>query len=146
MKKWLHEGKEFKTIEDFPEGIVGFVYKITNLCDGRIYVGKKILHNRLSKILTKKEISEWEKPGRVPKKKKIVKESNWQEYWGSNDEIKKDLKEMGEDCFTREILVLCKSKKQMSYYEVYWQMKMEVLKVPGYNQNISGKWFRKDLE
>ena len=53
---------------------------------------------------------------------------------------------MGEDCFIREILVMCKSKKQMSYYEVYWQMKLDVLKVPGYNQNISGKWFRRDLE
>ena len=80
MKKWLHEGQELRTIEDFPEGVVGFVYKVTNVCDGRIYVGKKILHNRLSKILTKKEIAEWEKPGRVPKKRKIVKESNWQEY------------------------------------------------------------------
>ena len=44
MKKWLYENKEFKTIEDFPSGIVGFVYKITNLCDGRIYIGLSLIH------------------------------------------------------------------------------------------------------
>jgi hypothetical protein len=32
----------------------------------------------------------------------------------------------------------------MSYYEVYYQMKYDVLHVPSYNENIQGKWFRKD--
>lgn len=32
----------------------------------------------------------------------------------------------------------------MSYYEVYYQMKYEVLHVDSYNENIGGKWFRKD--
>jgi hypothetical protein len=146
MKKWLYENKEFKTIEDFPSGIVGFVYKITNLCDGRIYIGRKILYNKLTKLLTKREITEWEKPGRVPKKKKVVKESDWQSYWGSNKQIKEDLQTMGEECFKREILVLCKNKKQLSYYEVYWQMKLDVLAIDSYNENIAGKFFRKDLE
>ena len=145
MKKWLHEGKEFRTIEDFPSDVIGFVYKITNICDGRIYVGRKILYNKLTKLLTKREITEWEKPGRVPKKKKVVKESNWQEYWGSSDKIKEDLKTMGEECFNREILVLCKNKKQLSYYEVYWQMKLDVLAIDSYNENIAGKFYRKDL-
>ena len=146
MKKWLYGDKEFKTIEDFPSGIVGFVYKITNLCDGRIYIGRKILYNRLTKLLTKREITEWEKPGRVPKKKKVVKESDWQSYWGSNKQIKEDLQTMGEECFKREILVLCKNKKQLSYYEVYWQMKLDVLAIDSYNENIAGKFYRKDLE
>ena len=145
-KAWLFEGKQYKSITDFPLDVVGFVYKITNTCDGRIYIGKKILRNKLSKTLTKKEILAWEKPGRIPKNKKIIKESNWQNYWGSNDEIKSDLETLGESCFIREILQFCKNKKQMSYYEVYWQMKLEVLKIESYNKNISGKWFRKDVE
>jgi hypothetical protein len=96
-------------------------------------------------LLTKKEIAEWDKPGKVPKKRKIRKESDWESYWGSSKLIKEDMTKMGEDCFTREILVFCKTKKQLSYYEVYWQMKLDVLAIPSYNENISGKWFRRDL-
>ena len=101
MRKWLHENKEYKTLEDFPEDVIGFVYKITKISTGRFYVGRKILYNKLTKTLTKKEIAEWVKPGKVPKKRKIVKESNWQEYFGSNEEIKRDVKELGEDQFIR---------------------------------------------
>ena len=92
-KKWLYQNQEFKTLEDFPPDTFGFVYKITNICDGRFYVGRKVLYNNVSKILTKKEIAEWDKPGRVPKKRKITKESDWQDYWGSNKQIKQDLKD-----------------------------------------------------
>ena len=150
MKKWLYKDGdstlEFKTVEDFPENTFGFVYKITNICDGRIYVGKKVLFNNLTKTLTKKEILEWRGPGRVPRKKKVQKESNWESYWGSNKQIKEDLKNMGEKCFTREILTLCRTKKQLTYYEVYWQMKLEVIAINSYNDNIQGKFYRKDLE
>lgn len=151
MVKWLQKDekggcREYASIEDFPKEVVGFVYKITNLCDGRIYVGRKILYNKLSKPLTKKEISEWSKPGKVPKKKKVIKESDWESYWGSNKHIKEDLQTMGEHCFSREILKLCKNKKQLSYYEVYWQMKLDVLAIDSYNDNIAGKFYRKDLE
>ena len=149
-KKWLYKDqsgstKEFKTLEDFPPDTFGFVYKITNICDGRFYIGRKVLYNNVSKILTKKEIAEWDKPGRVPKKRKIHKESDWESYWGSSKLIKQDLKDLGEDCFTREILTLCKSKKQLSYYEVYWQMHYKVLQIESYNDNIQGRFYRKDL-
>ena len=82
---------------------------------------------------------------RVPKKRKIQKESDWESYWGSSKLIKQDLKDLGEDCFTREILTLCKSKKQLSYYEVYWQMHYKVLQIESYNDNIQGRFYRKDL-
>ena len=150
-KKWLYKDqsgstKELKTLEDFPPDTFGFVYKITNICDGRFYIGRKVLYNNVSKILTKKEIAEWDKPGRVPKKRKIQKESDWETYWGSSKLIRQDLKDLGEDCFTREILTLCKSKKQLSYYEVYWQMHYRVLQIESYNDNIQGRFYRKDLE
>ncbi len=150
-KKWLYKDqsgstKELKTLEDFPPDTFGFVYKITNICDGRFYIGRKVLYNNVSKILTKKEIAEWDKPGRVPKKRKIQKESDWETYWGSSKLIKQDLKDLGEDCFTREILTLCKSKKQLSYYEVYWQMHYRVLQIESYNDNIQGRFYRKDVQ
>lgn len=146
MKKWLHKGMEYKTLEDFPAGTFGFVYRITNICDGRIYIGKKVLYNNLTKSLTQKEIAQWTSPGRVPKKKKVQKESDWESYWGSNKQIKEDLKNMGEECFIREILTMCKTKKQLTYFEVYWQMRFDVLVIDSYNDNISGKFYRKDLE
>jgi hypothetical protein len=150
-KKWLYKDqsgstKELKTLEDFPPDTFGFVYKITNICDGRFYIGRKVLYNNVTKPLTKKEIAEWDKPGRVPKKRKIHKESDWETYWGSSKLIKQDLKDLGEDCFTREILTLCKTKKQLSYYEVYWQMHLRVLAIDSYNDNIQGRFYRKDLE
>ena len=149
-KKWLYkqgeETIEFCKLEDFPLGTFGFVYRITNICTGRAYVGKKVLYNNLNKTLTQKEIAAWVGPGRVPKLKKVQKESDWKGYWGSNKEIKRDLKELGEECFTREILTLCKTKKQLTYYEVYWQMCLNVLGTDSYNDNIQGKFYRKDLE
>ncbi len=150
MKKWLYKEldstKEFYTLEDFPQDTIGFVYKVTNICDDRIYVGKKVLFNNLTKTLTKKEIAAWSSPGRVPRKKKVIKESDWESYWGSNKHIKEDLKNLGEKCFTREILTFCKTKKQLTYYEVYWQMKLEVLAIDSYNDNIQGRFYRKDLQ
>lgn len=151
MNKWLYFDplgvtREFNKIEDFPPNTIGFIYKITNVLNNKFYIGRKVLFNNTNKALTKKEIAEWDKPGRVPRKKKVKKESNWESYWGSNKQIKEDLKNMGEDCFTREILTLCKTKKQLTYYEVYWQMKLEVLAIDSYNDNIQGKFYRKDLE
>jgi hypothetical protein len=145
MGNWLHEGKEYTKMSDFPDTAVGFVYKVTNTKSGKFYVGKKILRNVLTKKLTKKEISEWVKPGRIPKKRKEVKESNWTDYYGSSKLVMEDIKLLGKDAFTREILKICTAKKQMSYWETYYQMVMEVLSVDSYNENIAGKWYRRDV-
>lgn len=146
MKKWFHKEKEYSKLEDFPEDCFGFVYKITNVCSGRVYVGRKVLYNNLTKALTKTEIAQWSAPGRVPKKRKVKKESDWESYWGSNKHLKLDMAELGEHCFTREVLTVCKTKKQLTYYEIYWQMRLDVLSIDSYNDNISGKFYRKDLE
>ena len=145
MGNWLHEGKEYIKLEDFPSNAVGFVYKVTNTASGKFYVGKKILRNSLTKKLTKKEISEWAKPGRIPKKRKGVKESNWTDYYGSSKLVIEDIKVLGKEAFTREILVICTAKKQMSYWETYYQMTLRVLEVDSYNENVGGKFFRKDV-
>jgi len=137
--------KPLTQLSDFPEDVVGFVYKVTNNKTGKFYVGKKILRNVLTKRLTKKEISEWTKPGRIPKKRKEIKESNWADYYGSSKLITEDIKLFGKDAFTREILRFCTTKKQMSYWETYYQMTLRVLEVESYNENIAGKWYRRDV-
>ena len=137
--------KPLTQLSDFPEDVVGFVYKVTNNKTGKFYVGKKILRNVLTKKLTKKEILEWTKPGRVPKKRKEIKESNWLDYYGSSKLVTEDIKTYGKEAFTREILRLCTTKKQMSYWETYYQMTLRVLEVDSYNENIAGKWYRRDV-
>lgn len=141
---WLHQEKEIVTLDQFDPLAVGFVYKITHQDTGKFYIGKKILRNNLTKKLTKKETEEWSKPGRVPKKRKEIKESNWESYYGSSKPLLEELKLSGKDKFKREIIRVCYSKKELSYYEVYWQIEHRVLHVYSYNENILGKFFRKD--
>lgn len=140
---WLLQGKEVADVQQFGQGAVGFVYKITNTQTGKFYIGKKILESRTKKPLTKKEQSEWNKPGRIPKKKLVVKESDWQNYWGSSKPLLEELKS-GKDKFTREIIRVCYSKKELSYYETFFQFEYRVLHVDSYCENILGKFFRKD--
>ena len=151
MSKWLYFDplgvtREFNIIEDFPPQVVGFIYKVTNIATSKFYIGRKVLYNNTSKTLTKKEIAEWDKPGRVPRKRKIVKESDWLSYHGSNKLLNLERKEFGDDIFTREIIQLCFSKKQLTYYEVYWQMYYKVLHIDSYNDNIQGRFYRKDVQ
>ena len=151
MNKWLYFDplgitREFNKIEDFSPEAIGFIYKITNVVNNKFYIGRKVLFNNTNKALTKKEIAEWDKPGRVPRKRKVVKESDWLSYHGSNKVLNQERKELGDDIFSREILQLCFSKKQLTYYEVYWQMHYKVLHIDSYNDNIQGRFYRKDVE
>jgi hypothetical protein len=145
MPNWFYEDKEVVEEYQFDEKAVGFVYMITNIETGKFYIGRKVFTNTLTKKLTKKEISEQSGPGRKPTKKKVVKESNWREYWGSCKPLLAEVKEIGEDKFKREILKLCYTKKQITYYEIAYQCKYDVLEVNSYNDNIMSRIFRKDL-
>jgi hypothetical protein len=138
-QKWIH-------IDPFsPEDWFGFVYIIKNKLTGRFYIGKKVFWNNTKTKLTKKEISEQTGPGRKPTHKIVTKESNWMVYWGSNKELLADVKQHGVENFERKILKLCKSKKELTYYEIEYQCKYDVLTTNSYNDNILGKFFRKDL-
>jgi len=128
-----------------PEDWVGFVYKITNKTNGKFYIGKKVFWNNRKTKLTKKELAEQTGPGRKPTHKVVTKESDWLTYWGSNKALLADIKELGMDNFERRILKLCKSKKQLTYWEMHYQCKEEVLLVDAYNDNILGKFFTQDL-
>lgn len=119
---WYHEGSEVTTI---PEGMVGFVYCITNTIDGRRYFGKKTFY--FSKTRTIKG-----------KKKRSKVESDWREYYGSSDELKSDVAKLGASSFRRDILYYCKNKGMMSYLELREQIDHRVLENPAlfYNRQI----------
>jgi len=124
----------------------GFIYKITNLETGKFYIGKKAFWHNKKKKLTKKELAEQTGPGRKPTTKIEVVDSGWRDYWGSSKELLTDIKTLGKDKFKREVLELCSNKKELTYSEVYYQMVNHVLTTNSYNDNILGKFYRKDLE
>jgi hypothetical protein len=128
---WLFEGQ---VIDTLPDDCIGFVYLITNTVSGRKYVGKKLA--KFSKT-TYKVVKQ--KNG-TKKRKKIKSkiDSDWQTYYGSNDELKKDVENLGSDKFTREILHYCNSKAQTSYLEAKEQFDRKVLETTDYyNGQIS---------
>lgn len=150
-EKWfMYDGKnvaEYDSVEKFPAGCVGFVYKITNIKTGKFYIGKKSLYSNVRKKLTKKEIAEYVGPGRKPTKKLVTTESNWESYWGSNKVLLAEIKENGSRDFRKEILRFCYNKKQLTYWEVHYQCLNEVLLTDkSYNDNVLAKFFRRDLE
>ena len=137
--------KEFKSLEDFPENCFGFIYKVTNETNDKFYIGKKNLYHNNKKKLTKKELAEQTGPGRKSTTKIVQKESDWLNYWGSNKELQNDIKELGVLNFEREILKLCFTKKELTYWELSLQCQYEVLLMDSYNDNILGKFFKKDF-
>ena len=152
MNKWFSQIsddviKEYNSLEDFPEGMYGFIYIVTHTPTGKAYVGKKALYHNLTKKLTKKELAEQSGPGRKSTSKKVQKESDWLKYHGSAKPILEMIKEGKEDEFTREILIIVPNKKLLTYYETKVLFTLGVLENPDYyfNDNILGKFFTKDF-
>ena len=80
--KWLYRNKEINEISDLPNNAFGFVYQTTHLPTGKKYIGKKSLMYNLKKKLGKKEKALWEGKGRPPVYKRVLKESDWKNYYG----------------------------------------------------------------
>ena len=121
---WYYKGKEFTS--DMIGDYIGFVYVITDLSNNKKYVGKKLLKSkrRLPPLKGK------------TRKRTVVKESDWQDYFGSSDEVKALVEEQGRENFHREILHLCMAKGELSYLELKEQMEREVLLDDNYYNGI----------
>lgn len=126
---WLYNNEPFDDIADY----VGYVYIITNLTNGRKYLGKKNFY--FSKTRTIKG-----------KKKRSKVESDWREYYGSNKELLEDVEKLGKDLFKREIVRLCKSKGEFGYWEAKLQFENNVLESDDwYNSFIMVRVHKKHL-
>ena len=128
---WLFENTQIETL---PEDCIGFVYLITNNTTGRKYIGKKLA--KFSK--TTYRVVKLKNGKKRRKKIKSKIDSDWQQYYGSNNELIEDVKNLGIENFTREILYYCKSKAECSYIEAREQFKYRVLESDDYyNGQIS---------
>ena len=122
---WTYQNQP---VDQLPEDCVGFVYLITNTTNGRMYIGKKLA--KFSKT-TQKTVKL--KNGSKKKKKIRTKvDSDWRDYYGSSPELTKDVEQLGNDKFTREILYYCKSKAECSYIEAREQFSRRVLESTDY--------------
>lgn len=119
MEPWIYKGSQ---LEELSDDVVGFVYLITNLKTDKKYIGKKLA--KRSKTKTVKG-----------KKKKVKVDSDWKTYYGSSDVLIEDVKLHGKENFKREVLRLCYSKSECTYYEAKEQFCREVLEREDYYNN-----------
>jgi len=131
---WLYEGKSFTT-EHIGDQF-GFVYRITNLQNGKQYIGRKYF---------------WSKRKPRGGKRRVTSESDWKKYYGSSDELKADRRLLGNELFKREILSTHPTKGKVNYEETKQLFLNNVLQetlddgTPAYyNSNILGRYYRKD--
>lgn len=113
---WLYNNVP---LEEIPENAYGYVYLITNLTNGRKYIGKKLFWFRRTKVVK-------------GKKKRLKVESDWKDYWSSSDELKADIEKLGINNFSREILYICPNKGLCNYLEAKEQMVRCVLETDQY--------------
>ena len=111
---WVYNNVIFEVT---PEEYQGFVYQITELHTNKKYIGKKNFWK--PKIL----------PINKTRKRRVRTriESDWKTYFSSSSQIQKLVEQSGEEKFKREILKLCKTKGEMSYYEAKLQFENNVL-------------------
>ena len=126
-----HHWLKFGSDKAFPADTYkfGFVYIITNLQTTKAYIGCK-------QYMVKAKFGE--------------KESNWRVYTGSSKWLNEDIEKIGKKHFKFEIIAEYKNKRSLRYYELYYQMKYNVLastfegtdEPAYYNSRVGGKFYR----
>jgi len=133
---WLYKEEVIDSIEKMPKNTFGFIYEVCYIPTNEKYLGKKVLQFN-KKLPPLKGFK---------RKRKVVVESDWQTYYGSHQKIKNLLKEGKQDNFRRIILEFAFNKKNLTYLETKYLFSNHVLENTEYiNDNILGKFFRKDL-
>lgn len=114
--EWIYQGTPVKHP---PVCAQSFVYRITNTINSKMYIGKKSLVKRKLKTSGNR-------------KSRIIAQSDWREYYGSNKQLLEDIQYYGEVNFIREILHWCKTKGDANYLELKEQILNEVLEREDY--------------
>ncbi len=128
---WIYRGEELSTI---PKGYVGFVYTITNIQTNKKYIGRKLFNFTKTKTVKGKKI-------------KVLSDSLWLSYTGSNTLLNEEIKISGRDNYSFEVIYLCHTKSEMNYLEskeIF--LKDALLRDDYFNQWISCKITRMHLQ
>ena len=133
---WLYKGNQFS--EEMIKDNYGFVYLITNLLNGKMYVGRKYFFSQRTLPPLK---------GKV-RKRRTKKPSDWKTYWSSSKILQEEIEKYGKENFKREILSLHPNKGETNYAELAEQVIRDVLNATDkngepkyYNENILTKFF-----
>lgn len=151
---WKYKDNIIQDIKDFPDNTYGFIYKVTHLPTNKSYIGKKVLYFERTKKLGKREVEELKEQrklqglrGKTPAKKKVITESDWKTYYGSQKEIKELVAKSNPKDWNKQILQFVPSKKLLTYYETKYLFVNEVIENSDiyYNNNILGKFYSSDF-
>lgn len=113
----MEKGHWHSTFDFEPDEWFGFVYRIINLENGRMYLGKKQLFSTTRrKVVGRKN------------RKKVVKETKWGDYTSSSNHIQEAIKEHGKDKFLFIIESLHETKASLVYRETELQIIEDVLR------------------
>jgi Fe-S cluster biosynthesis and repair protein YggX len=78
------------------------------------------------------------------------RKSDWKIYIGSSKWLMQDIKKIGKEHFKFEVIAEYKNRRSLRYYELYYQMKFNVLsstfegtdEPAYYNSRVGGKFYR----
>lgn len=131
MEPWIYDGS---FVLEPPEKIHGFVYLITNVENGRAYVGRKYFYS--TRKLKKSD------------KRRTTVQSDWRHYYGSCKELIEDIQLFGRESFKREIISFHGTAGQVNMAEIREQFSRNVLTAVDedgdkvyYNGNIMSRYF-----
>ena len=120
----------------------GFVYRITHIPSGRMYIGKKQLWNSkkgygCSRRCTDRQSKDF--------KLKCWKESNWRVYKGSSPSLKKFMEELNDESqFKYEIICQCRSKSLLHYMELKILWDEDVMRIK-LEDGVTYKYFNNSI-
>jgi len=138
MMNWIYKGEpltqadigdDHKTCPHY-----SFVYVITNMVNGRKYVGKKSLWSQRTLPPLKGQT----------RKRKVVKPSDWEKYYGSCKPLLADIKEFGKESFHREIVELYPDKREANFNELRYQILWNVL--DEVDENGNRIWYNENID
>ena len=130
IPNWIHNGKEMLSHDDFTDDAVGFIYRI-NYENGKSYIGKKLIRSLVKLKPTKEQLAI-----RKNYSRKEWKNKPFVRYIGSTKSS------FGLIIESREILEICSDKINLTYAEVKWMMREDVLCNEKYlNDNVLGKFY-----
>lgn len=112
-----------------PENIDDYysiIYLITDLTTNKKYIGKKQLHSTIRKPALKG----------YKRKRIITKPSDYLTYYGSSEELKRNVLQYGTENYKREVLDLASCKWEAAYLELLYQLKYNVITSEDYLNGI----------